>query len=288
MTRLHLTPFIDQSAAMGVFTLDKNGERYFFHDAANEGFRGMFYGSLEGGNGVIVFVNSDDGDIILELLASVAKVYDWKGFDKPQNINTIQIADNVAAKYVGTYLYDGVLAEVTKKEDGLYYWTQGQDVKMYFTSEKDFVNMEFLAEKSFLTNLTGMVTGFARKVNGKEFSPAQKLVSLDTIKTNEGQLNSYAWHLIETKRFQAAIPYLQRAMVLEPQDISVQLNLAHAYLWNQDFQKAVSVYQSYLATNNMDSSLLKKNILQDFEYFEKMGFDKTLMEKIIVALKLKS
>jgi cytochrome c-type biogenesis protein CcmH/NrfG len=77
-------------------------------------------------------------------------------------------------------------------------------------------------------------------------------------------------------------------MVLEPQDISAQLNLAHAYLWNQDFQKAVSVYQSYLATNNMDSSLLKKNILQDFEYFEKMGFDKTLMEKIIVELKLKS
>jgi CubicO group peptidase (beta-lactamase class C family) len=288
MTRLHLTPFIDQSAAMGVFTLDKNGERYFFHDAANEGFRGMFYGSLDGGNGVIVFVNSDDGDIILELLASVANVYDWKGFDKPQNINTIQLSDSVAAKYVGSYLYDGILAEVTKKQDGLYYWTQGQDVKMYFTSEKDFVNMEFLAEKSFLTNLNGMVTGFARKVNGKEFSPAQKLVSLDTIKTNDGQLNSYAWHLIETKRFQRAIPYLQRAMVLEPQDISVQLNLAHAYLWNQDFQKAVSVYQSYLATNNMDSSLLKKNILQDFEYFEKMGFDKSTMEKLILALKLKS
>lgn len=117
MTRLHLTPFIDQSAAMGVFTLDKNGERYFFHDAANEGFRGMFYGSLEAGNGVIVFVNSDDGDIILELLSSVANVYNWKGFDKPQNIHTIQIADSVAAKYIGTYLYDGVLAEVTKKED---------------------------------------------------------------------------------------------------------------------------------------------------------------------------
>lgn len=159
---------------------------------------------------------------------------------------------------------------------------------MYFTSEKDFVNMEFLAEKSFLTNLNGTVIGFAIKVNGKEFSPVQKLTNLDTIKTNEGQLNSYAWHLIETKRFQTAIPYLQRAMELEPQDISVQLNLAYAYLWNQDFQKAVSVYQSYLATKNMDSSLLKKNLLQDFEYFEKMGFDKSVMEKLILALKLKS
>jgi tetratricopeptide (TPR) repeat protein len=243
---------------------------------------------LDGGNGVIVFVNSDDGDIILELLSSVATVYHWKGFEKPQNINTIQLSDNVAATYVGTYLYDGILAEVTRKPDGLYYWTQGQDVKMYFTSEKDFVNMEFLAEKSFLTNQNGTVIGFGRKVNGKEFSPAQKLKNLDTIKTNEGQLNSYAWHLIESKRFQAAIPYLQRAIELEPQEISAQLNLAHAYLWNQQYEKAIAAYQTYLATANMDRSLLKKNILQDFEYFDNMGFDKTLMEKLVIELKLKS
>lgn len=80
MATLHVTPYIDGSSAMGVFIGDRNGEKYFFHDAGNEGFRGLFYGSVEGGNGVVVLVNSDDGDIILELLFSVAAAYKWKGF----------------------------------------------------------------------------------------------------------------------------------------------------------------------------------------------------------------
>lgn len=57
-----------------------SGVKYFFHDAGNEGFRGLFYGSVEDGNGIIAFVNSDNGDIIIELLNRVATVYQWKGF----------------------------------------------------------------------------------------------------------------------------------------------------------------------------------------------------------------
>ena len=98
MTRLHLTPYIDPSSAMGVFIGERNGEKYFFHDAGNEGFRGLFYGSVEGGNGVSVFVNSDDGDIIAELLNSVASVYNWKGFDKPATVHTIKIPETLVQK----------------------------------------------------------------------------------------------------------------------------------------------------------------------------------------------
>lgn len=81
MAHLHLTPYIDSSVAMGVFIGERNGGvKYFFHDAGNEGFRGLFYGSVEDGNGIIAFVNSDNGDIIIELLNRVATVYQWKGF----------------------------------------------------------------------------------------------------------------------------------------------------------------------------------------------------------------
>jgi hypothetical protein len=75
----------DNSATLGAFIGDRNGEKYFFHDAGNEGYRGLYYGSVEGGNGVVIFVNSDEGNIILELLNSVANVYNWKGFDQPKN-----------------------------------------------------------------------------------------------------------------------------------------------------------------------------------------------------------
>lgn len=80
MTKLHLTPYIDNSSALGTFVQERNGVKYFFHDAGNKGFRGLYFASVEGGDGIVVFVNSDDGDIIIELLNSVASIYDWKGF----------------------------------------------------------------------------------------------------------------------------------------------------------------------------------------------------------------
>jgi hypothetical protein len=286
MAQLHLTPFIDNSATMGSFIGDRNGEKYFFHDAGNEGYRGLYYGSVEGGNGVVIFVNSDEGDIILELLSSVSTVYNWKGFTKPINVVTKKISDALAQKYVGAFLYDGKIAEVTKKHDGLYFWTDGQDAKMYFTSDKDFVNIQFLAEKSFITDRDGNITGYTRNVNGKEFPAAMKITKVDTIKTTEGQLNVFGWHLLETKRFVEAIAFINRGIALEPNDISASLNLAHCYLFKNEFDKAIQLYKAYLAKNPKDDSSFKGMIKQDFDYFRKIGFDKTLMEKVSAALKL--
>lgn len=81
MIRLHLTPYIDNSAALGTFIQERDGVKYFFHDAGNKGFRGLYFASVEGGDGLVVFVNSEDGNIIIELLNSVASVYGWKGFN---------------------------------------------------------------------------------------------------------------------------------------------------------------------------------------------------------------
>ena len=286
-TRLHLTPYIDQFAAMGVFIGERNGgEKYFFHDAGNEGFRGLFYGSVEGGNGIVVFVNSDDGDIIIELLNSVASVYNWKGFDKPTSVTTKKIPDALAQQYVGIYLYDGLIAEVTKKQDGLYYWTNGQDVKMYFTSDKDFINIEFLAEKGFLTDDRGNVTGYSRKVNGTEYSSATKISRVDTLHANEGQLNSFGWHLLETKEFDAAITYLNRGIELEPNDTTSKVNLAHCYLFENDFDKAIQLYKACMVQKPIGESSLKDIIKQDFIFFRKNGFDKILIERASKALQL--
>jgi tetratricopeptide (TPR) repeat protein len=286
MTRLHLTPYIDASSAMGVFIGERNGEKYFFHDAGNEGFRGLFYGSVEGGNGIAIFVNSDEGNIILELLNSIASVYNWKGFDKPVSISTIKIPPTQAAKYVGVYAYEGKIAEVTKRDDGLYYWADGQNAKMYFTSEKDFMNIEFLAEKSFITDGMGNVTGYSRSVNGTEYPSATKVTSVDTMRANDGQINSFGWHLLETKRFDEAIMYLNRGIELSPNDINARGNLAHCYLFKNEYDKAVQLYKAYLAQKPTDEASLKMMIKQDFDFFRKNKFDTVVMDKVSKALKL--
>ncbi len=286
MAQLHLTPYIDANAAMGTFVQERNGEKYFFHDAGNEGYRGLYFGSLEGGNGVVIFVNSDNGDIILELLNSVASVYGWKGFEKPVSINTQKIPSKLAQKYVGVYLYDGKIAEVTKKKDGLYFWTGNQDAKMYFTSDKDFLNIEFLAEKSFILDGLGNVTGYSRKVNGLEYPPALKFTTIDTIQAIEGQMGAFGWHLLETKRFDEAIMYLKRGIELEPNDVAAKGNLAHCYLFKHEYNQAIKLYQEYLAQEANGALSLKTSIKQDFDFFRKNGFDRTLIDKATTDLNL--
>lgn len=77
ITKLRLSPYLDKSAALGVFITQRGSIKSFGHGGANEGFRCQYYGSLEGGNGVVVMVNSDNGEILQELINSVALVYGW-------------------------------------------------------------------------------------------------------------------------------------------------------------------------------------------------------------------
>jgi CubicO group peptidase (beta-lactamase class C family) len=51
---------------------------YFAHNGANVGFQGTFYGLTEGGKGVVVMTNSEDGlQIAEEVVHSVANAYGW-------------------------------------------------------------------------------------------------------------------------------------------------------------------------------------------------------------------
>ena len=278
MAGLHLTPYIDKSVAMGVFTDERKGVKYFFHDAANEGYRGLYYGTVEGGDGVAICVNSDDGTIILELLNSVASVYNWGGFDKPLSIDPVKLPEAIAQKYPGIYIYDGDIAEITKEADGLYFWTAGQNCKMYFTSEKDFVNVEFTAEKSFITNASGTVTGYARKVKETVYPPAIKVNNLDTVKVNEGQMSLFGWHLLESKRYNKAMSCFTRVLELKPDDVTAKRNLGHCYLFTGEYDKAIKLYKECLVQLPGGPSP-KEALNMEFGFFEKSGFDKTVMQK---------
>ena len=79
MTHLRLTPNGDAHAALGVFIDSALGVVYFQHGGANEGFRCQYMGSLQGGDGLVIMVNSDNGAIIPEIINSISRVYHWKG-----------------------------------------------------------------------------------------------------------------------------------------------------------------------------------------------------------------
>jgi CubicO group peptidase (beta-lactamase class C family) len=285
MTRLHVTPYIDQSSAMGVFIGERNEEKYFFHDAGNEGFRGLFYGSVEGGNGVAIFVNSDEGNIVLELLNSVALVYDWKGFTKPEQITTVPVNEELISKYVGDYITEGQFSEIKKEKDGIYMWIGGVNSKMYFTSEKDFRNIEFPTVKSFVIDNMGEVNGFTRTLNGEPLASAQRITNMDTLQPNKGQFGIFGRHLLENKDYDKAIRFLSRGVSSGPADPSLLKNLAHAYLFKDNFTKAIELYQQYLKVDQKEKELME-DLKNDFEYFNNAGFNNASIKKAKEKLSL--
>jgi CubicO group peptidase (beta-lactamase class C family) len=104
MMRKRLTPYIDSTVGLGVFIINKSGEKYFNHNGGNEGFLSTYYGSLEGGNGVVIMINADNFNIIPELVNSVAIVYGWKNFYTPVIKKVNNIPRDTLLTWAGNYL----------------------------------------------------------------------------------------------------------------------------------------------------------------------------------------
>ncbi|WP_421798258.1 serine hydrolase [Haliscomenobacter sp.] len=284
MVKLHVMPYKDD-AAMGTFLQDRNGELYFVHSASNEGFTGYFLAGLSNGKGVALFVNSEDGSVLLELLNSIALVYNWAGFEKPEQITTVPVNDTITSKYIGEYIVDGWLSEITKEKDGLYFWTDGLKSKMYFTSSSDFRNLELRGTKTFTFDSTGTVSGYTNTINGRLRATGQRISTLDALNPRPGQSGSLGRHLLETKNYDKAIGFLSKGLTNEPSDSSLVKNLAHSYLFKGDVTKAIELYRQYLKSGQTGSEL-SKSLKDDFDYFRNAGFDPSAIKKASGILSL--
>ncbi len=284
MVKLHLTPY-KNDVAMGTYIQDRNGEKYFVHSASNEGFTGYFLGGLTNGKGVALFVNSEDGTVLLELLNSIAQVYNWEGFRKPEQITTVPVNDTLTSKYIGEYILDGWLSEIKKGEDGLYLWTDGISSKMYFTSTTEFRNIELGGTKTFTFDNAGTVTGYSNTINGQLRATGQKITNLDTVKPRPGQSGVLGRHLLETKNYDKAIGFLSKGLDSEPSDSSLVKDLAHSYLFKGDFTKAIELYRQFLKSGQTENES-GKSLKNDFEYFRNAGFDPSDIKKATEILSL--
>ncbi len=117
-TNTRLTPYLDK-AGLGIFINKVGNNEYFEHGGGNEGFRCIYRGSMKGGNGVVVMVNSDNGMILQEVVNSVFSVYGWDEF-KP-------ITKTIVA----------LTPQQWKSLEGLYELKGDKNVHLQFTSEND-------------------------------------------------------------------------------------------------------------------------------------------------------
>lgn len=168
MTSLRLTPYIDSSAALGVFILTRGGEKYFNHGGVDEGFVSQYYGSENGGNGVVVMSNTYNTQILDEIVNSVASVYNWKDFSRVMIKKIVPVSDELLNLYVGRYeLAPNFILTVTKEGHRL--WTQatGQEkFEVFPETENKFFPKPFEAQLEFIKDANGVVTKLLLHQNG--------------------------------------------------------------------------------------------------------------------------
>jgi CubicO group peptidase (beta-lactamase class C family) len=167
-TQLRLTPYIDKSAALGVFIDDWGGIKYFEHSGANEGFRSLYYGSIAGGNGVVIMVNSDNSNIMGEVVNSVAQVYGFKGLNRTKIRKAIVVTDAVLQSYTGEYqLAPGFTVTITRVGNQLIGKPTGQDeVTLFPETQTKFFLKVVDAEVEFVKDEKGVITKFLLYQNG--------------------------------------------------------------------------------------------------------------------------
>lgn len=103
MMKTRMTPYIDKNAALGVFVEKKGDRNWFNHNGGNEAFLCTSWGSMEGGDGVVIMINGEDFSVVTELMNSVAREYNWTGFFNPEFRKVISIHRDTLATYTGNF-----------------------------------------------------------------------------------------------------------------------------------------------------------------------------------------
>ncbi|HEY0750636.1 MAG TPA: serine hydrolase domain-containing protein [Chitinophagaceae bacterium] len=176
ITRLQLTPYIDSSLGLGVFLEKHGGEKYFGHNGSDQGFLSLAKASIDGGRGVVIMINSNNGRVLNEVLNSVASVYGWNEFYKPVKKKVVKVDDSIIDSYAGDYLLENDTVTISRKgTESFVTINRNTTFKIYFNADNEFFSpglnqLEFKIDK----DETGKVKEFYFK-EGDAIIRARKL-----------------------------------------------------------------------------------------------------------------
>jgi len=95
---------------------------------------------------------------------------------------------------------------------------------------------------------------------------------LPIINSGKGSVSDYnaiGINYIYTKQFGKAIKYLKIGETLDTSELLTKLNLAHAYLLNDNYKEAKIIYKKYQFQNVTDSLSWTQKVKSDFDSFQK-------------------
>jgi CubicO group peptidase (beta-lactamase class C family) len=284
-----VTPFIDGLSGLGFFIERKAGATYFGHGGADEGFRAQLLVHRDKGYGAVVMVNSDNGQIISEILRAVANEYGWEDF-LPQPVVPFPVEAKRLDDYAGRFQVnpDRVL---TITRDGGKLYAQPTDTpktELIPISETTFIRTDENVRYTFLRSDDGKFESVNIRFEGGETRagrmakdaaiPYELLMSgrhgeaveaYRTIKRDkprnvsvaEDRLNRLGYSLLEQKKVAEAIAVFKLNVEFYPQSANVYDSLGEAYMVKGDRELAITNYKKSLEldpNNNNAVVMLKK------------------------------
>ena len=162
-----MTSSIIDNVGMGFF-IEKHGNTWYFgHGGADEGFRAELLVNGEKGYGVAVMTNSDNGQILREVIRSVAREYGWDEFlPTPYEVVTLDAAK--LNDYAGRFQVnpDRVLTITNQNGKLVARPTGDQEFELLPISERTFVRRDADLKYEFARGVGGSSTVAGSNGNG--------------------------------------------------------------------------------------------------------------------------
>jgi len=288
MTEKMVTPFMEE-VGLGFF-VEKHGKAlYFGHGGADEGFKAELLVNKDKGYGAVVMANSDNGQILREVLRGVAREYGWDEF-LPAAHEIVTIDSTKLDEYVGRFQVnpDRVLT-VTKVDSRLYAEpTEAPRVELLPLSEISFIRRDQNIQYTFVRNTAGKVDSIqirfpggasqAMRIFGDTQIPYEMLMAGKAVEALEGyrrikkekpdanviaeaRLNTLGYTLMRQNKLPEAIAIFKVNVELYPNSWNVYDSLGEAYMANGDKELAITNYKKSLELNPKNSGgvqMLKK------------------------------
>lgn len=288
MTEKMVTPFMEQ-VGLGFF-IDKRGNSvYFGHDGADEGFRAQLLMHREKGYGAVVMVNSDNGQIMPEVLRSIAKAYNWDEFLPPVN-EILSLEASKLDEYAGRFQINPDRILTIAREDGKLIARPTADNKFELlpVAENTFIRREQNIRYTFVKGTDGIKElqfsfaagggGTAPKVSAEMLIPFEHLTAGNIEKAVEGyrqikkekpdnasiteaRLNGLGYGFLRAKKLPEAIAYFKLNVEFYPKSSNVYDSLGEAYMAQGEKELAIANYKKSLELdpkNNNAAEKLKK------------------------------
>lgn len=268
-----VTPFFDV-AGLGFFIEKHGAATYFGHGGADEGFRAQLLVNKDRGYGAVVMANSDNGQILEEVIRSIAREYEWEEY-LPAAVEVVSVDPNKLEDYTGRFLVnpDRVLT-ITQEGRRLYAEpTASPKFELFAVSENQFVRKDANIRYTFKKNATGEVDAikldfdegtsdaprlardakvpyelliageFAEAVAGYKKIKAEKPANNAV---QEARLNDLGYAFLAQKKIDDAIAVFKVNVELYPKSANTYDSLAEAYLAKGEKELALANYKKAL------------------------------------------